>query len=366
MKLKKAIVTGIATAVFIGSVLNVSAAEMTARDYMNALKESGKENLILDVEAYKAAYSDLAAVFGDDRDAYFEHYLTYGIYENRMEGALFDPLTYAEAYGDIKAAYGDNVFAIANHYVTIGITENRTIGTANGYADIAAAKKAGAAVSVPRVNRQIPGNAAKGESAVNSNEALNGVQNANVANGAGVAGSNNVVGNTNNNAAANVGGSSNVSNTSVNTGKNNNTANTSVNAGGSNTASNTGGSSTTSNATTAAANNTGNNSNNVTGSANTANSANNNASSAAKPNVSNGTNYDHVTTIYHDDGETLWRKEYYDENNKIAEYSSITNVDNSTNSYTENVYKWDNENNEEVLQRTDRYENGELVSSETP
>lgn len=323
MKLKKAIVTGTVAAAFVGSVLNVSAAEMTTKDYMNALKESGKENLIIDVDAYKAAYSDLAAAFGDDRDAYLEHYLTYGIYENRMEGALFDPLTYAEAYGDIKAAYGDNILAIANHYVTVGVTENRTIGTANGYADIATAEKAGAVVNVSRASRQVPGNVAITANAANGSD----VQNASETNGdsADAVNSNNV--------AVNVGGSNNVANTSA----------ASANAAGN----------TSSNGTANA-------------SANTVNNAVNNTAPAASPSVNNETNYQHVTTIYHDDGETLWRKEYYDENNKIAEYSSITDVDNSTNSYTENVYKWDDEKNEEVLQRTDKYENGELVSSERP
>lgn len=336
MKFKKAIVTGTVAAAFVGSVLNVSAAEMTTKDYMNALKKDGKESLIIDVEAYKAAYGDLAAAFGDDWGAYIEHYLTFGVYEGRMEGALFDPLTYAEAYGDIKAAYGDNILAIANHYVTVGATENRTIGTANGYADIAAAEKAGAVVSAPRVvSSQVNGSVANGSAEVNGGNAVG--SDGTILNGnadAGQINDNNAAGAVSNNAGA-------VNGSVVNN-----------NAAGGNTVNNS------------AVNNTAaNNSNAVNTSANAASQAvNNNA--AANTTASSEKNYHHTTSIYHDDGETLWRVEYYDENNKLSEYSSVTNVDNSTNSYTENVYKWDDEKNEEVLQRTDTYVNGELVSSE--
>lgn len=330
MKLKKAIVSGTVAAAFLSSALNVSAVKMTDKDYMDALKKEGKQSVIIDVEAYKAAYSDLAAVFGNDWGAYIEHYLTFGVYEGRMEGALFDPLTYAEAYDDIKAVYGDNILAIANHYKTVGIAENRTIGTANGYADIATAEKAGAIVTVPRVNSQVSTVAANndnnvsGESSVNNGGSFNGNVGANEANNND--GTN--VGN-DNSGGAEVNNSADVSqnNSSVNTGSTGSSAaDTNANAG----------------------------------------STSNNNTPAAAPSVNNESSYQHVTTIYHDDGETLWRKEYYDENNKLSEYSSITDVDNSTNSYTENVYKWDDEKNEQVLQRTDTYVNGELISSEIP
>lgn len=138
MNFKKTIATGAAAALCVGSVLNVSAAE-TPGSYRDALR--GKESLIIDVEAYKAAYSDLEAAFGDNEEAYIEHYLTVGVYEGRTKGVLFDPLAYAEAYSDVEEAFGDNVLGIVNHYVTYGAAENRTAGTAAGYADIAEAKE---------------------------------------------------------------------------------------------------------------------------------------------------------------------------------------------------------------------------------
>lgn len=156
MHLKKIIVSGAATALLAGSLLNVSAAEIPAGSYAKALKDN--ENLIINVDAYKAAYSDLAKAFGDDEDAYIEHYLTKGVFEGRTKGVLFDPLAYAEAYGDVKAAFGDNILAIVNHYVTFGVTENRTMGTANGYEDIAEAEENGAlGVVVQRNNIAVTG-----------------------------------------------------------------------------------------------------------------------------------------------------------------------------------------------------------------
>lgn len=139
MKCRRIILVSAATAVFMGMTLNVSAAQSSADKYVNRLKKSGQVDLILDVEAYRAAYSDLEEAFGDDEDAYIKHYLTAGVYEGRTKGVLFDPLAYAEGYDDIRDAFGDDILAIVTHYVTYGVKENRTVGTAAAYADAAAA-----------------------------------------------------------------------------------------------------------------------------------------------------------------------------------------------------------------------------------
>lgn len=153
MRFKKAIVTGTAAALCFGSVLNVSAANTAP------LKNDGKENLIINVEAYRAAYSDLDAAFGDNTDAYVNHYLTAGVYEGRTKGVLFNPLAYAEAYPDIKAVYGNDISAIVAHYTNYGIKENRTLGTAGGYADLAEAEKYGAAGQTSRPSYAATGQA---------------------------------------------------------------------------------------------------------------------------------------------------------------------------------------------------------------
>lgn len=150
MNVKKTLAASTAALVLIGSALPASAAGIDA-SYVKALKENGTADLILNVDAYRAAYPDLDAAFGDDTNAYIMHYLTAGMYEGRTMGVLFNPLAYAEAYSDIKEAFGDDISAVVNHYVTFGIAENRTAGTAGAYTDLAEAQRetaAGAPVDV--------------------------------------------------------------------------------------------------------------------------------------------------------------------------------------------------------------------------
>lgn len=85
-------------------------------------------------------------------------------------------------------------------------------------------------------------------------------------------------------------------------------------------------------------------------------------SSATSGGTEYGETYHHNTSIYKDDG-SLWRVEYYDDNNKLCEYSDVDNYDKDTHSYTETVYRYDEENDVEIPVRTDTYVNGELVSS---
>ncbi len=83
---------------------------------------------IFDVVAYRAAYGDLDAAFGDDWDAYVDHYLTYGIKEGRKEGVLFDLVDYANKNSDVKSTYGEDYAAIAQHYINHGKEEGRPGG----------------------------------------------------------------------------------------------------------------------------------------------------------------------------------------------------------------------------------------------
>ena len=362
MNIKKAMMAGAATALFVGSVLNVSAAKTASDNYANALKESNRESLIIDVEAYKAAYSDLAASFGDDTDAYIEHYLTIGVYEGRTKGVLFDPLAYAEAYDDVKSVYGFNIPAIIDHYLTFGVAENRTAGTANGYADIAEAEKNGASkISVRRDLAKIS-NAASNTDAYNraadpvntasdTATAESSIYNTTAASSVGNVVSSNPKTNTaaNTNVTANAGtGAASTSNNTVS--PNNNTGNTS---GGSNTVT----------APAAPDNNTSNTaSDNYTAQATDNSTASNEINGYVPP--QNNNNYHHTTSIYDNDESTLIRVEYYDENNKLFEFSQVTDHDSDSNSYTEDVYYTDQETGEIVHDRTDIYVNGALSSSE--
>ncbi|MBD5472467.1 MAG: hypothetical protein HDR20_06090 [Lachnospiraceae bacterium] len=299
MKIKNVIAMGAAVVLVAGSALNVSAAEKLSSADLNALKESGKISLIIDVDAYKAAYGDLKEAFGDNEDAYIEHYLTVGVYEGRTKGVLFDPIVYAEAYGDVKQAFGSDISAIVNHYVTFGAAENRTIGTSNGYADIATAEKKGAAISRRDIVNSYINNGVGSSyadiiaeyigSAADGSESSNAIYSslANLANDSSAAISSPVAGNI-----------------------------------------------------PAASN-----------------------SAAGSSSTATNQSYHHTTSIY-EDANTLLRVEYYDENNKLTHYSDVEYTDKENNSYKENIYHWDEEKGEEVLDRTDTYVNGTLSSSE--
>lgn len=307
MKIRKVIAMGVMTAVFASSALGVSAAEKISKADVNALKESGKISLILDVDAYKAAYGDLEAAFGDNVDAYIEHYLTVGVYEGRNKGVLFDPLAYAEAYGDVGEAFGNDISAIVNHYVTFGAAEKRTAGTANGYADLAVAQKNGAAtqrsskaVSLANSVMANAGNAVSSQSGMETVTGNGGMDagsdsNSMMLNAGNAAGSNNTAGSSSNSAAAG-----------------NNTAESS------------------------------------------------NSAAASNSSAESNKNYHHTTSIYDNDEKTLIRVEYYDENNKLFQYSEVTDYDSETNSYKETIYNA----SDMGVDRTDTYENGSLSSSE--
>lgn len=322
MNLKKAIATGAAAIVLVSSTMSVSAAKITASDYVNTLKKNHQENLIIDVDAYKAAYSDLAEAFGNDTDAYIEHYLTKGVYEGRTKGVLFDPLVYAESYSDVKAAFGYNIPAIVSHYVTFGITENRTQGTANGYADLAAAERAGAQNT--NIQRNVASISSYDNNTISNSNRNSAANSSNAAAGSG-------------NMAA--GNESNIANNTLAVGNNGNAINNSTPTAG-NTVSNS-------------APTTGNNSSNSASAGSSSNST--------TPPVKD---YHHTTSHYADDDTTLVRVEYYDANNKLINYSEVTNFDSNSNSYTENIYHYDEEKDESVLERTDTYVNGSLSSSE--
>lgn len=275
MNVKKTLAAGTAALVLAGSALPVSAAGIDS-DYINTLKENGTADLILNVEAYRTAYSDLDAAFGDDTNAYIMHYLTTGMYEGRTMGVLFSPLAYAEAYSDIKEAFGDDICAVVNHYVTSGIAENRTAGTAGSYADLAEAE---------REETQKAGNTgSRSTAAAYSSTSSSAAGNSNMA-------------------AVSPDSSPAAENTTA-TGSNSSSANTGA-----------------------------------------------------------GSADEHTTSIYTNDEKTLLRVEYYDspEHTHMVEYSVITNYDDTTKSYTENIYSCDTN----ALKRTNVYVNGALVSSTT-
>lgn len=91
---------------------------------------------------YAETYADVAAVFGTDANALYNHYANYGRYEGRKAyaGAVggeevsgdtgtdlpeFDPIFYANTYADVAAAFGTDANALYNHYINCGRSEGR-------------------------------------------------------------------------------------------------------------------------------------------------------------------------------------------------------------------------------------------------
>ena len=102
------------------------------------LAEGRNGSRILDVADYRRCYPDLKEAFGTDWEAYVDHFYSNGIYEeHRRYGVLFDPIAYADAYKDVRWTFGEDWEAITKHYLTNGIKEKRTEGTAAGFESIA-------------------------------------------------------------------------------------------------------------------------------------------------------------------------------------------------------------------------------------
>ena len=103
----------------------------------NGLAEGRNGSPVLDVAAYRESYADLDKAFGDNWEAYVDHYFKDGVYEeNRRKGVLLDPVVYGAEYRDLKKAFGTDIVALTKHYVSNGWKEGRDYGTAGQYDDI--------------------------------------------------------------------------------------------------------------------------------------------------------------------------------------------------------------------------------------
>ena len=80
--------------------------------------------------AYADRYEDVREAFGYDREALYNHYITYGIKENRIAEFdrsidTFNYIAYAKRYEDVREVYGYDKKALYNHYITYGVNEGR-------------------------------------------------------------------------------------------------------------------------------------------------------------------------------------------------------------------------------------------------
>lgn len=85
---------------------------------------------IFDFNYYRTQNPELEARFGNDYNAWLDHFCKYGLFEGRTCNADFDPAAYASAYSDLRSAFGTNIMAYYKHYVNEGQNDpNRQITT---------------------------------------------------------------------------------------------------------------------------------------------------------------------------------------------------------------------------------------------
>lgn len=80
---------------------------------------------VFDAEYYYQAYPDVAAAYGMDTNALFQHFVNFGVREGRSASAAFNPQAYRQRYADLQAAFGSDMAAYCRHYVTYGRAEGR-------------------------------------------------------------------------------------------------------------------------------------------------------------------------------------------------------------------------------------------------
>lgn len=74
---------------------------------------------------YIANNPDVAAAFGGDEQATFQHFIKYGMAEGRKAEGSFDVWQYKNNYKDLQDAYGDDMKAYYMHYIDYGKAEGR-------------------------------------------------------------------------------------------------------------------------------------------------------------------------------------------------------------------------------------------------
>ena len=109
-KLRNLCALGLAGAMFCGTMFSVTA--ISPRD-------------LFDAKYYAEQNPDVVAAYGDDAEALYKHYSTYGVKEGRSLSPVFDVKSYRERYSDLEAAFGDDWSAYMNHMVEHGLCEDR-------------------------------------------------------------------------------------------------------------------------------------------------------------------------------------------------------------------------------------------------
>ena len=88
--------------------------------------EGRQASPVFDVSYYQANNADLNRKFGDDYSTYYEHFMNYGMREGRQGSAEFDAVSYYNANADLRVAFGNTSTSYYRHYIDYGYKEQRT------------------------------------------------------------------------------------------------------------------------------------------------------------------------------------------------------------------------------------------------
>lgn len=123
-----------------------AAPKVTAPAYEQTAKTLTTQDIdmlrtLFDAKAYARMYPEVVAVFGNNTQALFNHFIQYGLAEGRQINSTFNVNAYRSAYGDLNKAFGGNIINYYQHYVLFGTGEGRAVTT------VAAAQQSGIIVT---------------------------------------------------------------------------------------------------------------------------------------------------------------------------------------------------------------------------
>lgn len=102
---------------------------------------------VFNASFYASHNSDVVAVYGNDTNSLFNHFLNFGMKEGRQGSEEFNVQAYKTRYADLRAVFGDDLRAYYIHYIEFGKGEGR-----NGRADVSTTINNSANISSRTVN----------------------------------------------------------------------------------------------------------------------------------------------------------------------------------------------------------------------
>ncbi len=124
-KITKFLSLAVATCIAISSFTFTSEAAHT--DYQTQQMQLQKRALtaeeiqalstIFDAKFYSMMYKDIEDAYGTDEQAMFVHFVTFGIWEERIPCKAFDVAAYASLNPDLRKAFGNDIMKYYMHYV---------------------------------------------------------------------------------------------------------------------------------------------------------------------------------------------------------------------------------------------------------